>query len=106
MAGTAGVTMVMSREDRRTDRQRGVMVSAITVPEGRLDVWSRDSGRSGSTEGDDNGSLIVAETSTWSAIVGPSLVGKGPSLLTAVVGLCLSRPSDTFAHATGEVGVD
>ena len=99
MAGMAGVTMVMSREDRRTDRQRGVMISAILVPEGRPDDGS------GSTERGDIGLLAAVEMSTSSAMLGPSSVGKHVLLLSAVARLCLSRPIDAFAPATVEVGV-
>lgn len=106
MAGMAGVTMVMSREDRRTDRQRGVMISTILVPEGRPDDGSRDSAGSDSTERGDIELLAAVEMSTSSAMLGPSSVGKRVLLLSAVIGLYLSRPIDAFAPATVEVGVD
>jgi len=59
MAGMAGVTMVRSRAERRTERQRGVMVRAMVVPEGRLPLpvgsgvgaWGSDSGDSCSVDG-------------------------------------------------------
>jgi len=96
MAGMAGVTMVRSSADSITDRQSGVMIKVMVVPES---FWAIV-GASG-----DKASWTVAEPVVRPLSIGVLALLGGSVLMAAVVESVLSGLQPFTNAAAGEVAI-